>query len=138
VQLTRKWGVVFVDLIGPERSIRGDDMKRMLRLSVLAFLSTLLATACGGGGGGGDGVDRALEQRRARLTAGELIFNLVADRYERKSVVVTSNLAFGEDENSNNISVYRIDASTGALTSIGAAVATGTYPVAVTTTGTIL
>ncbi len=29
-------------------------------------------------------------------TGGELLFNLVADRYERKSVLVTSNLAFSE------------------------------------------
>jgi DNA replication protein DnaC len=29
-------------------------------------------------------------------TGGELLFNLVADRYERKSVLVTSNLSFGE------------------------------------------
>jgi DNA replication protein DnaC len=29
-------------------------------------------------------------------TGGELLFNLVADRYEQKSVLVTSNLAFGE------------------------------------------
>jgi DNA replication protein DnaC len=27
---------------------------------------------------------------------GELLFNLLADRYERKSIVVTSNLAFAE------------------------------------------
>ena len=27
---------------------------------------------------------------------GELLFNLVAERYERRSVVVTSNLSFGE------------------------------------------
>jgi DNA replication protein DnaC len=29
-------------------------------------------------------------------TGGELLFNLVADRYERKSILVTSNLAFSE------------------------------------------
>jgi len=29
-------------------------------------------------------------------TGGELLFNLVADRYEQRSIVVTSNLAFGE------------------------------------------
>src|SRR6266498_3171730 len=29
-------------------------------------------------------------------TGGELLFNLVADRYERRSILVTSNLAFSE------------------------------------------
>jgi DNA replication protein DnaC len=29
-------------------------------------------------------------------TGGELLFNLVADRYERSSVLVTSNLSFSE------------------------------------------
>ena len=29
-------------------------------------------------------------------TGGELLFNVITDRYERKSVMVTSNLAFGD------------------------------------------
>jgi trimeric autotransporter adhesin len=49
VQLTRKWGGVFVGLVGPEVN-QGDDMNRMLRLSAVAILSTI-AMACGGGGG---------------------------------------------------------------------------------------
>jgi trimeric autotransporter adhesin len=72
----RKWGVVFVDLIGPERSIRGDDMKRMLRLSVVAF-SWTIATACGGGGGGGNGGGTALSSNAelASLTVSAGVLN---------------------------------------------------------------
>jgi 6-phosphogluconolactonase (cycloisomerase 2 family) len=41
------------------------------------------------------------------------------------------------NQTSNDVSAYTINATTGALTSVGAAVAAGTKPISVTTIGTI-
>ncbi|MCB9609665.1 MAG: ATP-binding protein [Polyangiaceae bacterium] len=60
--------------------------------------------AAGAGGGNRNGNDDDRDSgRRVGAVSGEelsveaeLLFNLLADRYERRSTVVTSNLAFGE------------------------------------------
>jgi 6-phosphogluconolactonase (cycloisomerase 2 family) len=56
-----------------------------------------------------------------------------------ESVTVDSSgrFAYVANAESNNISVYTIDQTTGALTAVGTPVAAGTNPISVVTTGAI-
>ena len=53
------------------------------------------------------------------------------------SVDPSGKFAYVANSGSNDVSAYTINATTGALTPIGAVVAAGTGPRSVTTTGTI-
>lgn len=50
----------------------------------------------------------------------------------------SGKFAYVTNSNSNDVSVYTINAMTGALTSVGAAVATGTRPYSIFTIATVL
>jgi 6-phosphogluconolactonase len=89
-------------------------VNRKLGLTGVSLLFVLGAlAACGGGGGGGGSAAAPAPTNMSRF-------------------------AYVANFDNNNVSSYSINATTGALTTIGAAVATGSLPVSVTTTGTIL
>ena len=49
----------------------------------------------------------------------------------------SGKFAYVANYGSDNVSVYTINASTGALTAVGTPVAAGTFPLSVTTTGVL-
>ncbi len=88
-------------------------MKMNLRLSALALFSIIVISACGGGSG---------DTSPVMATGTYPAFITVAP---------AGKFAYAANWGSNDISVYRINATTGALTA-GAAAAAGTKPALIT------
>ncbi len=125
-------------------------MKHNLRTAVVVFLSLLGVAGCGGGGSGAAASsnlprfayvanynDNTVSIYTVNAATGQLRHNgYVAAGTAPYSVTVdpSGKFAYAANYGSSNVSAYTINASTGALTP---AVAAGSFPFSVTTTGTI-
>src|SRR4051812_40072222 len=93
------------------------------QLACVLLLAPCVLTGCGGGDGGtsGDGGSPAVQTNTAHPPA-------TGGNTSAPTANNVAGFAFVANFNPNDISAYTIDATTGALTALGAPVAAGTSP----------